>query len=138
MIQHADKQALLVWGSQHLTIHDTADGSGDVTETNHIWKRDNIGTFVPSPVAWKGRVYLVRDRGEVECLDPATGKTIWSETFPSNRTGYYASPLIANGIRYAPREDGVVFVASVADDNFKPLAENNIACSFVMRNTFIA
>ena len=177
VIQHAGKQALLVWGAQHLTIHDTADGSvlwscgnfnpesdklwpsistpvivgdmaiiafgrndrgkprlhgihlggsGDVTEANHIWKRDDVGTFVPSPVVWKGRVYLVRDRGEVECLDSATGKTIWSDTFPSNRASYYASPLIANGILYAPREDGVVFVASVADDKFKLLAENDM------------
>ena len=177
VIQYAGKQALLVWGAQHLTIHDTANGSvlwscgnfnpesdklwpsistpvivgdmaiiafgrndrgkprllgiklggsGDVTDTNHVWKRDDVGTFVPSPVVWKGRVYLVRDRGEVECLDPVTGKTIWGDAFPSNRASYYASPLIANGILYAPLEDGVVFVANVADDKFKLLAENNM------------
>ncbi len=178
VIQHAGKQALLVWGAQHLTIHNTVDGSvlwscgnfnpeadklwpsistpvivgdmaiiafgrndrgkprlhgihlggsGDVTDTNHVWKRDDVGTFVPSPVAYKGRVYLVRDGGEVECLDPATGKTLWSDAFPLNRANYYASPLIANGILYAPREDGVVFVASVTDDKFKLLSENNMA-----------
>jgi outer membrane protein assembly factor BamB len=78
-------------------------------------------------VAYKGRVYLVRDGGEVECLDPATGKTLWSDALPLNRANYYASPLIANGILYAPREDGVVFVASVADDKFKLLSENDMA-----------
>ena len=177
VIEHSGKPALLVWGAQHLTIHDPQNGkvlwtcgnfnpdgeklwpsistpviigdmaiiafgrndrgkprlygirlggSGDVTTTNHVWKRDDVGTFVPSPVAYKGRVYLVRDRGEVECLDPVTGNTIWSDTFPSNRASYYASPLIANGTLYAPREDGVVFVASVVDDQFKLLAENNM------------
>ena len=38
----------------------------------------------------------------------------------------FLSPLIANGILYAPREDGGVFVASVADDKFKLLAENDM------------
>ncbi|MCP4509725.1 MAG: PQQ-like beta-propeller repeat protein, partial [Fuerstiella sp.] len=102
------------------------DGRGDVTETNHVWQRDDVGTFVPSPVAYKGRVYLVRDRGEVECLAPATGETIWTAALPKHRTNYYASPLIAGEHLYAPREDGVVFVASVANNSFKLLAENDM------------
>jgi outer membrane protein assembly factor BamB len=177
VIEHQGKQALLVWGAEHLTIHDAADGqvvwscgnfnpdgnklwpaiatpvivddiavicfgrndkgaprlhgvrlsgSGDVTETNHVWQRDDVSAFVPTPVAYKGRVYLVRDRGEVECIDPATGKTIWSGAFPKNRKAYYASPLIAAGKLYAPREDGVIFVASVSDDRFELLAENEM------------
>ena len=177
VIRHAGQEALLVWGAQHLTIHDSADGkvlwwcgnfnpdseklwpsistpvivgdkaviafgrndrgkprlhgirltgSGDVTETNHVWKRDDVGTFVPSPVAYKGRVYLVRDGGEVDCIDPETGKTIWSSAFPKHRTNYYASPVIADGKLYAAREDGVVFVASVAADKFELLAENDM------------
>jgi outer membrane protein assembly factor BamB len=177
VIQHAGREALLVWGAQHLTIHDAINGkvlwscgnfnpeskrlwpsistpvivgdmaviafgrndrgtprlhgirlsgSGDVTETNHVWQRDDIGTFVPSPVVYQGHVYLVRDRGEVECLDPSTGETIWSAAFPKHRANYYASPLIAGGHLYAPREDGVVFVANVADNEFKLLAENDM------------
>jgi outer membrane protein assembly factor BamB len=177
VIQHAGKEALLVWGAQHLTIHDAADGnvlwscgnfnpesnalwpaiatpvivgdmaviafgrndrgiprlhgirlggSGDATATNHVWLREDVGTFVPTPAAYKGRVYLVRDRGEVECLDPATGETIWSDAFPKHRSSFYASPLIAGGQLYAAREDGVVFVADVSDDKFELLAENDM------------
>ena len=85
-----------------------------------------MGTFVPTPAAYKGRVYLVRDRGQVECLDPATGETIWSDSFPRGRASFYASPLIAGGRLYAPREDGVVFVADVADGKFELLAENDM------------
>lgn len=101
------------------------DGSGDVTETNHVWFRDDISTFVPTPVAYDGKVYLVRDRGQVECIDPATGETVWSDAFPKSRSNYYASPLIAGGKLYAPREDGRVFVASVANGKFELLAEND-------------
>ena len=102
------------------------DGSGDVTTSNHVWGRDDVGTFVPSPAVYGGWVYLVRDRGEVECIDPTTGKTIWSDAFPKGRAAFYASPIIAGGNLYAPREDGVVFVASVANDRLELLAENDL------------
>lgn len=182
VIQHQGRESILVWGAEHITIHDSSDGqvmwscgafnpngnqlwpaiaspvivddmvviaygrndrreprlhgirltgSGDVTEANHVWERNDVGTFVPSPVAYKGRVFLVRDRGEVECLDPATGKTIWSAEFPQHRMSFYASPLIAGDKLYAPREDGTVFVASVADDRFELLSENDMAESVI-------
>ncbi|MDV6030093.1 MAG: PQQ-binding-like beta-propeller repeat protein [Phycisphaera sp. RhM] len=182
VIDHQGKESLLVWGAQHLTIHDAQDGrvvwscgnfnpdsnqlwpvvaspvlvddmavvafgrndkgaprlygirmdgSGDVTETNHVWFRDDISTFVPSPAAYNGHVYLVRDRGEVECIDPATGKTIWSDAFPKNRNSYYASPTIAAGKLYAAREDGVVFVADVTDGDFRLLSENDLKESVI-------
>lgn len=182
VIQHQGKESILVWGAEHITIHDATNGqvlwscgnfnpeanklwpaiaspvivgdtvviaygrndrgiprlhgirltgSGDVTATNHVWQRDDVGTFVPTPAVYKGRVILVRDRGEVECVDPATGKTIWKGAFPKHRTNFYASPLIAGDKLYAPREDGTVFVASVANDQFKVLSENDMAESVI-------
>jgi outer membrane protein assembly factor BamB len=182
VIQHQGKESILVWGAEHLTIHNATDGqvtwscgnfnpdasqlwpaiatpviagdmvvvaygrndrgiprlhgvrltgSGDVTATNHVWKRDDVGTFVPTPAVYKGRVILVRDRGEVACIDPATGKTIWEGEFPKNRASFYASPLVAGDKLYAPREDGTVFVASVANDKFDLLSENDMAESVI-------
>ncbi len=98
-------------------------GSGDVTATHRVWQRDDLGVFCCSPVVYKGRVYLLRHRGGVVCLDPATGKTIWENAFPRASSSFYASPLIANGILYAAREDGVVFAARVGDQ-FELLSEN--------------
>lgn len=102
------------------------EGSGDVTATAHAWLRDDVGTFVPSPVVHRGQVYLVRDGGEVECLDAASGRSIWKSAFPKHRTNYYASPVIADGKLYAPREDGVVFIASLSDTGMQVLSENNM------------
>jgi outer membrane protein assembly factor BamB len=182
VIDHQGKESVLVWGAEHITIHNATDGqvswscgnfnpgantlwpaiatpvvvgdmaviaygrndrgiprlygirltgSGDVTQTNHVWKREDIGTFVPTPAVYKGRVILVRDRGEVVSIDPDTGKTIWEGAFPKHRTNFYASPLIAGDKLYAPREDGKVFVASIAGDKFKLLSENNMAESII-------
>lgn len=101
------------------------DGTGDVTETHRPWTREGTGSFVPSPAASDGRVYFVRDEGEVHCLEAKSGKTLWSDRFPKHRAKFYASPSIAGHVLYAPREDGVVFVADIRD-GFKLLSENDM------------
>lgn len=98
-------------------------GEGDVTGTHRVWKREDLGVFVPALAEHAGRVYLLRHRGEVVCLDPKTGATVWSGALPRERAPYYASPLVANGILYAAREDGVVFAARVGEA-FEVLSEN--------------
>ena len=181
VIQHRGSAALLVWGAQHLTLHDVADGTviwtcgnfnpeskalwpsiatpaivddvaviafgrndrrlprlhgirlggqGDVTQTHRLWKRSDVGTFVPTPVSYKGQVYVVGDQGRITCLEPQTGKTVWTANFPKHRAKFYGSPLIAGGRLYAPREDGVVMVADIKG-GFKLLAENDMGESVI-------
>lgn len=106
-------------------------GLGDVTETNHVWKRDDVGTFVPTPLVHDGRIIVLGDQGEVECLDPQTGRTVWKEQLPRNRNKFYSSPLLAGNRFYAPREDGVVFVGEIDDDRFRLVAENDMKESII-------
>ncbi len=101
------------------------DGSGDVTETHRAWVREDIGVFCSTPVEYRGKVYLLRHRGGVVCIDPATGKTVWENAFPRASASFYSSPVIANGILYAAREDGTVFAARVGDQ-FELLSENSM------------
>jgi outer membrane protein assembly factor BamB len=100
-------------------------GSGDVTATHRPWMRSDTGSFVPTPAECRGRIYLLRDRGEVECIDPADGKTIWSGALPKTSSNYYASPTVAGGKLYAAREDGRVFVVGI-DGRFELLSENDM------------
>jgi outer membrane protein assembly factor BamB len=100
-------------------------GRGDVTKTHRLWRRDDSGAFVPTPAEYKGRVYVLRDKGEVDCVNPATGKSFWTDALPKTKDKYYASPTLADGKLYAAREDGVVFVARV-EGKFEVLSENNM------------
>lgn len=100
------------------------DGSGDASATHRVWRRADTGVFCCTPAVYKGRVYLLRDKGEVVCLDPTTGKTVWSAALPKGRASYYASPLIVNGILYAAREDGVVFAGKAGEKGLELLGEN--------------
>ena len=120
-----DDMAIVPYGRGSHLVGVKLGGSGDVTETHRVWTRNDTGTFVPSPVAYEGKLYLVRDAGEVECLDPKTGETLWSDRFPKNSNKYYSSPTIAGGRLYAAREDGVVMVADIGA-NFTLLAQNDM------------
>jgi outer membrane protein assembly factor BamB len=109
--------------SQPLLYGVRMGGSGDVTATHNLWKRDDIGAFVPTPAEYRGKVIVLRDRGEVEALEPETGNTVWKAAFPRSSGNFYASPVIANGLLYAIREDGDAFVARI-EPSFELLAEH--------------
>jgi outer membrane protein assembly factor BamB len=89
-------------------------GKGDVTKTHRLWTRSDTGCFVPSPAVSDGKVYILRDRGEVHCIDPKTGKSEWEDAFPRASSSYYGSPTIAGTKLYAPREDGVILIADIS------------------------
>jgi outer membrane protein assembly factor BamB len=172
VIRHDGKEAILIWGGQHLTAHDAANGAtlwscgdfnpesknnwvavaspviagniavvpygrgtrlhgiqlggkGDVTATHRAWVREDTGSFVPTPLEYKGRIYLLRDRGQVVCIDPANGATIWTGDLPKGSSSYYSSPAAADGKLYAAREDGAIFVARI-DGGFEVLSENKM------------
>ena len=182
VISFNDRQSILTWGAEHVTVHDAEDGellwscgkfnpdrnklwpaiatpvivndtavicfgrndrglpqmhgvkisgSEDNLKDDHRWVRDDASSFVPSPISYQGKVYLVRDRGEVECLDPDTGQTVWSGQFPKSRSNFYATPLIAAGKLYAAREDGVVFVAEIKQQGMEVLSENRMQQSVI-------
>lgn len=101
-------------------------GSGEVSATHRSWVRQDTGTYVPTPAVSGDRLYVLRDHGQVDCLEVATGKTVWQGAFPKVAgANFYGSPLIAGGKLYAVREDGVVFVAQI-EGKFEILAENRM------------
>lgn len=173
-IRHGDRDAVLVWCSDHVTTYaaDTGEllwscggfnpdgtklwphiatpvvvnevavipvgrddrqqasvyglklgGEGDVSDTHQLWSTDDFGVYVASPVAYEGRVYLLRHKGGLVAIDPKTGTPHWEAEFPRAADAYYASPVVAGGILYAAREDGVVFAARVGEA-FELLSEN--------------
>jgi outer membrane protein assembly factor BamB len=101
------------------------------SESSRLWSRDDIGTFVPTPVVLGDRVVILGDQGEIDCVDPQTGRTIWQARLPKHRAKFYASPLMAGNILYAVREDGVVFIAELEGDQLNFLAQSDIGESVI-------
>ena len=86
-----------------------------MTKAHRLWKRTDIGSFVPTPGAYEGKVYVIHDRGQIDCIDPLTGKSIWSSVLPKGKGNFYSSPLIAGNHLYAAREDGMFYVAKLGE-----------------------
>ena len=118
-----DKGSPLLYG---VDLRGKGDGS-----PSFKWKRTDVSTFVPTPVAYQDSFYMVGDQGKVNRLNPSTGESIWSGEFAKSRKKFYASPLVAGGKIYAPREDGTVFVAQEKAGKLETLSENELGESVI-------
>lgn len=101
-------------------------GSGDVTTTHELWyeqrsKRHRIG----SPVLKGSRIFLSNTIGVAECLDAATGKSIWDERLPATGgAGETWGSMVRSGdVLYVTNQGGDTFVLQAAD-RFTLLATN--------------
>jgi outer membrane protein assembly factor BamB len=99
-------------------------GQGDVTRTHVLWREKRAVPEVPSPVAYRGRVYTVKDGGLVSCLDAASGKLLYRERLGPGGA-YYSSPVAGDGKLYAASARGTVTVFA-AGDGFRVLARNDL------------
>ncbi len=90
-------------------------GSGDVTQSNRLWKIDQHSCFVPSPTTDGTHALVLSDRGVLAAIAPKTGLEVWKEELPEHRSNYYASPSVAGNFLYAAREDGAVFVIDISN-----------------------
>jgi len=97
-------------------------GSGDVTADRVVWKHRRGGPYIPSGVAYRNRLFFIRDDGTLACYNAGSGKRIWSERLSGPVT---ASLVAADGRIYAVTERGRVYVAA-AEDEFELLAQNDL------------
>jgi len=100
-------------------------GTGDVTKSHVVWKKSELGTDVPTPACLDGKIYVLGDRGNLTCLDVASGQEIWAGQVEKHRLNFSSSPILADGKIYITREDGKTFVLSQGPE-FKVLAENEL------------
>lgn len=86
-------------------------GTGDVTKTHVLWEQTKQLPFVPSPLYYKGLLFLVKNGGFLTALDPKTGKVLKSDRIPGP-SNYYASPVGGDGKVYLLAQGGHLTVVS--------------------------
>ncbi len=116
------------------------DGSGDITATNVIWKKQNRQTQnqMLTPVIKDGLIYTADTRNMMMCIDAKTGEEVWSTHVRSN---YNASPLFIDGNIWFFSVRGEVMVLK-AGRQYEVLAQNQMdsgiwATPAVVRNSVI-
>ena len=99
-------------------------GSGDVSESNVLWKRTKGLPYIASGILYHGQYVMVKDGGIVVGCDPETGKTLFQERIAAAGP-YYASPVAANGnIYFTSLEKGVITVVKVGGDKPVVVTQN--------------
>jgi outer membrane protein assembly factor BamB len=81
-------------------------GRGTLSDSAVAWKQTRGLPYVPSPLFYKGRVYLVRDGGMLSSFDAKTGEPYYQQERLGAAGGYYASPVAADGHIYLTSQEG--------------------------------
>jgi outer membrane protein assembly factor BamB len=94
----------------------------------HAWNSPDVSMYMSSPVLLGDRLYGLahRNRGQVFCMDPATGKVIW--TGPG-RQGDNAAILAANDVVFVLTTGGELLVVRATDRGFEVLSTYAVASS---------
>jgi outer membrane protein assembly factor BamB len=91
-------------------------GKGMLTESQVAWKQTRGLPYVPSPLYYRDRVYLIRDGGIASSFDARTGRTYYQQERIDAIGGYYASPVAADGRLYVASLNGRVTVLAAGGE----------------------
>jgi outer membrane protein assembly factor BamB len=102
-------QAMMAKG-ENVLVAVRPGGKGDLGEDYVVWKQKRGLPYVPSPLYYRGHVYLIKDGGMVSCFDAKTGATSYQQERLNALGNYYASPVAADGRVIVASLDGKVTV----------------------------
>jgi outer membrane protein assembly factor BamB len=86
------------------------------------WSSTKDGTYIPTPLAYRGQLYTLHNDGRLSCYDAKTGALVYRERVRPGGS-FSASPVAADGRLYFTSEEGEVFVVR-AGPKFELLATN--------------
>ena len=76
-------------------------GKGELSEDAVALKQTRGLPYVPSPLLYRGRVYLVKDGGMASSFDARTGKIFYQQERLNAASSFYASPVAAASRGYS-------------------------------------
>ncbi len=110
--------AILPGASGDLTLEE-----GQTRSEHVLWYDRVAGTYIPTPVAYQGSLWVVYDKGIFARYDAETGERIFRARIEGSAGAFTASPWAYRGKILAIDEDGTTFVFE-AGDRFEQLYAN--------------
>jgi outer membrane protein assembly factor BamB len=100
-------------------------GKGDTSETSVQWRYTKSLPNVPSPLLYKGVIYLMKEGGILTTIDPSDGRVLKQGRLMGALSQYFASPVGADDKVYVVSEAGNAVVLKAGAD-WEVLAVNNM------------
>jgi outer membrane protein assembly factor BamB len=115
---------------------DISLAKGDTSSEFVLWSAPKGGTYLPTPVAYQGALYVLTDTGILSRIDAATGTVTYRSRLDKDAGSFTASPWAYNGRIFCLSEEGKTFVVA-AGEKFELLHVNDLA-DFSMATPAIA
>jgi outer membrane protein assembly factor BamB len=118
-----DSMAQIFTEAKNICLAIRPGGAGDVTDTHVVWKQTRGLPYVPSPLLYDGRLYLLKNGGLLSCFEARAGRPLYLEERLGALGDYYASPVAAAGKVLVISQQGMAVVVRAAD-TLEVLARN--------------
>jgi outer membrane protein assembly factor BamB len=100
-------------------------GEGQTSSEAVAWSKTGRGSYMPTPLVYRGVLYVLANNGVFDAYDMKTGAEIYRERLPNVGSGFSASPVAADGKLYLSSEDGEILVIA-AGATFRHLATHSL------------
>lgn len=99
--------------------------SGQKSSDAIVWSMTGRGSYMPSPLAYNGTLYILNNNGLFDAYNLKTGAEVYRQRLANVGSGFSASPVAADGKIYLSSEDGEILVIS-AGEKFNQIAANSM------------
>lgn len=100
-------------------------GKGDTSESAVKWRYHKSLPNVPSPLLYKGVLYMMKEGGIVTSLDTTTGKVLKQARLQGALGRYFASPVAGDNKIFMVSEEGKISVLKAGSD-WEVIATNDL------------
>jgi outer membrane protein assembly factor BamB len=114
-------------GGLVVAVKPGATGTIDPGNSFELWRNPKGAPDVPSPLIHDGIVYFMRENGNLQAVDAATGKELYNKRLHADR--YRASPVLVDGKVITTSRDGTFHVVK-AGREFEELGKNSLPDTF--------
>jgi outer membrane protein assembly factor BamB len=90
-----------------------------------VWYDPRAGTYIPTPVPYRGSLWVLYDRGILARYGAANGELLFRGRIEGSAGAFTASPWAYRGKIFAVDEDGTTFVFE-AGDELEQLHQNSL------------
>jgi len=108
---------------------DITPPEGDSTSSGVLWRRPSSGLSMPSPLLYKGNIYIVDRSGFLYCYEESTGREVHPKTRVPEAAPFWASPWAHAGRIWCLDERGTTHSIR-AGGQFEVLSRNSIDDKF--------
>lgn len=103
-----------------------SDLAGDVTRAGLLWSYRRSVPQLPTPVLYRGVLYMINDGGILTTLDPRSGDVLKRARLREAVDSYYASPVAGDGKVYFVSRGGLATVLAAGAEQ-RPLSVADLA-----------